>query len=118
MNDQHLLESSECVLLFDAKQLEDNRTLAYYNIQNESIIYTVIKFGKHPATKKEIYVKTLIGITITLDFDPGYYIRDVKAIIRDKKGIPPEKQRLFFAGKELEDNRCVTEYNIRREKQR
>ena len=66
-------------------------------------------------TKKEIYIKTLTGRTITLDFDPGDYIRDVKAIIRDKEGIPPEKQRLFFAGKELEDNRCITEYNIRRE---
>ena len=102
-------------LIFNSKQLEDNRTLAYYNIQEGSILYEVIKFGKHSGTKKEIYIKTLLGRTMTFDFDPGDYIRDVKAKIRDKEGIPAEKQRLFFAGKELEDNRCVTEYNIRRE---
>jgi len=65
--------------------------------------------------KKGNLCKTLTGKTVTIDFDPGLYIRDIKAIIQDKENIPSEKQRLIFAGKELEDNKSITEYSIRRE---
>jgi len=104
----------EPALIFEGKQLEDNRTLAYYNIQRESTIYLVVK-PRHSGTRKDIYIKTLGGKTVTIDFDPGLYIRDIKAKIKDKENIPSEKQRLIFAGKELEDNKRVTEYDIRRE---
>lgn len=111
IQDEEGIPPDRQVLIFDGKELDDTHTLGDYSIQNGDCLDLVFRYPGG----MQIFVISLTGKTLALDVSYTDKIGDLKLQIQDKESIPPDLQRLIFAGRQLEDDRTLNDYNIHKD---
>ena len=119
IQDEEGIPSDQQRLVFSGKQLEDRWALLDYGVKNEDSLHLLFRtrsltpYSLESSGIMKIYVKTLSGTTITLKVKPSDNLKDIKAKIQAKEGIPPDQQRHLFNGVHLEDGPTLSQYNIK-----
>lgn len=94
------------VLIYKDKELENNKSIDYYNIKYDTTILLVLRSDK-------VSIKTSKGKLFTIEIRPKDLIINIKEKIKIKEGFLPENQNLFLEKKELEDKMPISHYNIK-----
>ena len=97
-------------LIYKNKKINLDDLLIHLGIKNGDLIELKERKNTFP-----IYVKTLIGKTITLNVESSDTIYYSKSLIHLFEGIPPALQRLIFKGRQLEDAKSIAYYEIQKE---
>ena len=98
------------MLVYACKILEENTILSDYNIKNESSIFLIIRFNT-----SKIYIKTIFDKTISIDYDQALTIENIKKQIEEKENIKINQQMLIYNAIILENNKTLTDYDIKKE---
>jgi hypothetical protein len=108
--DHNLLTDEQ---LNDPDFVKQIATMQLSRKQDESCKYTIADFTQKNESYKEIYVRTLTGKEILLFCDiENMTVSDLKCGILLNEGIPCDQQRVIYLGKQLEDDKLLSHYNI------
>ena len=102
-------------LKLNGVELEDNKTLSDYKLMPDSSIYVYLPLSAIDGISMQVFVKTLTGKTLTIETSPLETVFEFQSKVYEKEGIPPNQQRLIFAGKQLYPKNILYDYNIQRE---